>query len=62
MVCSVAYFPETYGAKLIQLALDILNHRPVPPAIFIQHELVTPENVDKVYPNDSWMKEGPKHL
>jgi ribose transport system substrate-binding protein len=62
LVCSVAYFPETYGAKLIQLALDILNHRPVPPAIFIQHELVTPENVDKVYPNDSWMKEGPPHL
>lgn len=62
LVCSVAYFPETYGARLIQLALDILNHRPVPPAIFIQHELVTPDNVDKVYPNDVWMKEGPKHL
>lgn len=60
LVCSVAYFPETYGARLIQLALEILNHKPVPPAIFIQHELVTPENVDKVYPNDGWMKNGPR--
>jgi ribose transport system substrate-binding protein len=58
LVCSVAYFPETYGARLIQLALEILNHKPVPPAIFIQHELVTPDNVDKIYPNDAWMKEG----
>jgi ribose transport system substrate-binding protein len=63
LVCSVAYFPETYGVRIIQLALDILNRRPVPPAIFIQHELLTSENVDKIYPNDTWMKNAPKrHL
>jgi ribose transport system substrate-binding protein len=63
LVCSVAYFPETYGVRIIQLALDILNRRPVPPAIFIQHELLTSENVDKIYPNDAWMKNVPKrHL
>jgi ribose transport system substrate-binding protein len=63
LVCSVAYFPETYGVRIIQLALDILNRRPVPPAIFIQHELLTSENVDKIYPNDAWMKNAPKrHL
>lgn len=60
LVCSVAYFPETYGLRIIQLALDILNRKSVPPAIFIQHELVTPENVDKIYPNDAWMKSVPK--
>ncbi|HVJ06938.1 MAG TPA: substrate-binding domain-containing protein [Acidisarcina sp.] len=60
LVCTVAYFPETYGARLIEVANDILNHRPVAPAIFTQHQLVTPENVDKVYPNDAWMKDGPK--
>jgi ribose transport system substrate-binding protein len=32
----------------------------VPPAIFIQHELITPENVDKIYPNDAWMKNAPR--
>jgi ribose transport system substrate-binding protein len=63
LVCSVAYFPETYGVRIVQLALDILNRRPVPPAIFIQHELLTSENVDKIYPNDTWMKNAPKrHL
>lgn len=60
LVCSVAYFPETYGVRIIQLAQDILNQRAVPPAIFIQHELLTPDNVDKIYPNDEWMKNAPK--
>lgn len=59
LVCSVAYFPETYGVRIIQLAQDILNRRVVPPAIFIQHELLTPDNVDKIYPNDGWMKNAP---
>lgn len=62
LICSVAYFPETYGLRIIQLALDILNRKSVPPAIFIQHELLTPENVNKIYPNDAWMKHVPRHL
>ncbi|MDE1177299.1 MAG: substrate-binding domain-containing protein [Edaphobacter sp.] len=56
LVCSVAYFPETYGARIVQLALDVLKHKPVAPAVFVQHELITPQNVDKIYPNDSWMR------
>jgi ribose transport system substrate-binding protein len=51
-VASVAYFPERYGDGLIRLALDILARRHVPPALFIRHQLVTPENVDHVYSND----------
>ena len=62
LVCSVGYFAETYGSHLIQLALDILNHKSVPPAVFIQHELITPENVNRVYPNDSWLKNEPKRI
>jgi ribose transport system substrate-binding protein len=57
-VCSVAYFPENYGNRVIRLALDILNGRRVPPAIFTEHELVTPFNVDKIYPNDALLKNG----
>jgi len=52
---TVAYFPESYGAQLIKLALEILEKKCVPPAVFTQHELVTPGNVDKVYSNDAWM-------
>jgi ribose transport system substrate-binding protein len=59
LICSVAYYPETYGARIVQLALDILKHKPIAPAVFVQHELITPENVDKIYPNDSWMKTAP---
>ncbi len=60
LIGSVAYFPETYGPQLIKLAIEILEKKPVPPAVFTQHELVTPENVDKIYPNDSWMHPGAK--
>jgi len=62
LVCSVAYFPEMYGERIIQLALDVLKHKPVAPAVFVQHELITPQNVDKIYPNDSWMKVRPNRV
>jgi ribose transport system substrate-binding protein len=55
LIGSVALFPETYGSRLIKLALDILEKKHVPPAVFTQHVLVTAKNIDKVYPNDSWM-------
>jgi len=60
LIGSVAYFPETYGPQLIKLAIEILEKKHVPPAVFTQHELVTPENVDKIYPNDAWMHTGAK--
>ena len=52
-VASVAFFPERYGDGLIKLAFDILAHRPVPPALFTHHQLVTTANVDHLYPNDA---------
>ena len=51
-VGSVAYFPERYGENLIRVSLDILNQRPVPPAVFVEHKLITPTTVDHYYPND----------
>ncbi len=55
LIGSVAYFPEKYGEGLVRLALDILSHRRVPPAVFVHHELITPHNVDHFYPNDVLM-------
>lgn len=52
LVGSVAYFPERYGDDLIRLSLEILNHRQVAPALFVEHKLVTPKTVDHYYPND----------
>jgi ribose transport system substrate-binding protein len=53
LIGSVGFFPEKYGDGLIRLALDILAKKVVPPAVFIKHQLITPENVDHFYPNDS---------
>ena len=52
LIGSVAFFPEKYGAGLIRLALDLLARKPVQPACFIKHQLITAENVDHYYPND----------
>jgi ribose transport system substrate-binding protein len=51
-VGSVAYFPEKYGENLIRVSLDILNQRPIPPAVFVEHKLIIPATVDHYYPND----------
>ena len=55
LIASVGYFPERYGDGVIGLALDILRRRPVPPAMFVKHQIVTRENVDHLYPNDALM-------
>lgn len=51
-IASVAYFPERYGTWLLKLAEEILTFKPTPPAVFVRHQLVTPKNVDQLYPND----------
>ena len=53
-VGTVAYFPEKYGEGLLKLALDILNFKSTPPAVFVPHQLLTAKNVDQFYPSDSW--------
>jgi len=52
LIGSVAYFAERYGEGLIRLAMSILGHKPVPPAVFVKHQVITPENVNHYYPND----------
>ena len=53
LIASVGYFPEHYGDGLVKLALDILTRKPVPPAVFVHHHVITRENVDHFYPNDA---------
>lgn len=53
LLASVAYFPEKYGDGLLRLALDLLARKAVPPAVFTTHQIITTENVDHFYPNDS---------
>jgi ribose transport system substrate-binding protein len=58
LIGSVAFFPERYGTDVIRLALDILGRKATPPAVFIKHQLITPDNVDHFYPNDALMGFG----
>ena len=53
LIGSVGYFPEKYGDGLLRLAFDILHRKPVAPAVFTNHQLITPENVDHYYSKDS---------
>lgn len=53
LIGSVAYFPERYGRRVIPLCIDLLKRKPVPPAVFVNHQLVTKDNVDRIYPNDA---------
>ncbi len=53
LIGAVDYFPENYGPKAIQLAIDILMNRRTPPAVFTDHMLITPDNVRQMYPADA---------
>jgi ribose transport system substrate-binding protein len=56
LIGSVAFFPETYGQHLVALALQILQGKPVPPAVFVKHIFITAHNVDHYYPNDALLR------
>jgi ribose transport system substrate-binding protein len=55
LIGSVAYFPERYGNDLIPLALAMAAGKQPPPAVFTKHKLITPKNVDEVYPPEKTM-------
>lgn len=44
------YAPEKYGEQLLNLALKILEGKPVPPAVYNQHVFITRENLNEYYP------------
>ncbi len=47
---AVAYFPENYGMYLIPAALTYMYDNPVPPYIFMENAVITPDNIDLYYP------------
>lgn len=51
-IASVAYFPEKYGDGIIPLALNVLNKKRVPAAVFMKHQLITSDNVYQYYPSN----------
>lgn len=58
LVGSVGYFPERYGEAVISLALDKAAGQAIPSATFVNHQMITPNNVDVAYPNDPLISSG----
>lgn len=52
VVGSTSFHPESYGPQILDLAVRILNGEAVPPAVYVEHEFVTPSNVREMYPDD----------
>jgi ribose transport system substrate-binding protein len=50
LIGSIAFFPERYGETLIQLALNVLHNRHVPPAVYTPYQMITRQNVNQFYP------------
>ncbi|MCC7261380.1 MAG: substrate-binding domain-containing protein [Candidatus Latescibacteria bacterium] len=59
LVASVAYFPERYGNYLIPLGLAALAGRPLPPAVLVEHLMVTRANICQYYPDFPCQEQGP---
>lgn len=47
---STACWPEHYGARLVKLAIKILNGEWAPNAITMEHTFITRANIDEFYP------------
>ncbi len=46
----LAYFPERYGRNLVSAALALMYGNPIPSHIYIDNEIITPDNLNKYYP------------
>lgn len=55
LVAAVGFFPEKYGENLLLLALDILGHRGAPATVHMPVKVLTRQNVDEFYPQDSYV-------
>jgi ribose transport system substrate-binding protein len=55
---SVGYFPEQYGESVVALGLDRVQGKEIPSASFVKHQMITPQNVDHMYPNDRLIAMG----
>jgi ribose transport system substrate-binding protein len=46
----VAFFPEKYPEYLVSIALDVLEGKPVPQEVHIEHTFLDQSNISEVYP------------
>lgn len=51
IVGATAYFPERYGDKIIPTMLRLLQGQAVPPSVYVDHVLITLDNLKEHYPD-----------
>lgn len=50
IIGSTAFNPDKYGESLVALALKILRGEPAPPAVYVDHVFINPDNIHLYYP------------
>jgi ribose transport system substrate-binding protein len=45
-----AYFPEKYGDTLVPLVLSLIDGEQEPRTVFVNHRVITPQNIRAIYP------------
>lgn len=51
LVAATGYFPERYGNYLIPIAISALAGKELPPAVLVNHVMITKANVCEYYPD-----------
>jgi len=51
--CTAGWVPETYGTYVIPLVLANMYGKPVPSVTYLQHALLTKDNLDEYYPGET---------
>jgi ribose transport system substrate-binding protein len=51
LIAATGYFPERYGNYLIPIALATLAGKEIPPAVLVNHVMITKANVCEYYPD-----------
>jgi len=47
---STAYFPEHYGDYIIPMCVDLIEGKPVPKMVTLDHVFITKKNINEYYP------------
>lgn len=50
LIASVAYFVERYGGRLVDLCQKLIRREAVPPAVLVEHIVLTHDNWRRYYP------------
>ncbi|HJY07472.1 MAG TPA: hypothetical protein VJ323_14225, partial [Bryobacteraceae bacterium] len=61
LIGTIGYFPETYGESIMCIAHTLLRREAGASAVFTKHQLITAQNVDRLYPNDALCRRIPSH-